>query len=164
MKRKLLDIAKQLSERELEQLMQLKRDGGKKLQELRKERRKVAAELARIDRRIAQFGGEPEAETGKPVGAKAPSAAKKRGRPKKAEAKPRGRRKGPRRGKGLTEGVMKVLEAAAEPLRASDIVDALPGAGFKVEDVKEARKRVSIVLASKKDRIENVGRGLYKLA
>lgn len=52
---------------------------------------------------------------------------------------------------------------ANDSLRAADIVDKLPGFGYKVKDVAATRKRVSIVLATQKKNFEQVGRGLYRI-
>lgn len=61
----------------------------------------------------------------------------------------------------LTGLVRKILEAASAPLKASQIVDALPAAGYKVKDVAGIRKRVSVILASGKKSFEKTGSGLY---
>lgn len=161
-----------LSEKEIMQLARLKKDGGKKLAVLRKERKKLADALARIDGQIAGLGGSPlgdDAPAKRTRSAKKAVPEKRRTRKAavKAASKPAGKAASkPRRGKagkiGLTEGVRKALSQANDPLRASDIVDALPGLGYKVKDVAATRKRVSIVLATQKNNFTQVARGLYK--
>jgi hypothetical protein len=150
-----LAIVKELSEKDIEELIRLKKDGGKKLQELRNERRKLAAQLQKIDGQIAELGGAGDA--GEAVPAKPGARSGRQGKP----AAGAGGKK-TRRAQGLTEAVIKVVAEAGEPLRAREIVEALPGVGFKVKSIKDARKRVSIVLSSQKNKFVKVGRGLYR--
>ena len=190
MKKNLMSIAMGLSDKEIIELVRLKKTGGKKMVELRRERKKLLTSLARIDKKIATFGGVAVEETveeapvktrrGKGRGRKAAKpatkaakatksdkVAKKAAKAPKAPKAPKATkikrgRKGGRRIAGLTDAVRKVVAGATQPMRASDIVDALPGSGFKVADVSMIRKRVSIILATQKGSFKQVGRGLYQ--
>jgi|GEM_PF-2586248 hypothetical protein len=172
MNKDLLTIAMGLSEKDIKELMRLKKDGSKKLGELRRERKKLLTALKKINDQIVSYGGEDIFNMDSP-------ATKRRGRkPGKkstlAEKAPTSKRKKPTKansgakGKrlisgGLTDAVRKVLVDANDSLRAADIVDKLPGFGYKVKDVAAIRKRVSIVLATQKKNFEQVGRGLYRI-
>ena len=186
-----MSIAMGLSDKEIIELVRLKKTGGKKMVELRRERKKLLTSLARIDKKIAAFGGvaveetveEAPVKTGRGKGrgrktakpatktakaTKAGKVAKKAAKPPKAPKAPKATkikrgRKGGRRIAGLTDAVRKVVAGATQPMRASDIVDALPGAGFKVADVSMIRKRVSIILATQKGSFKQVERGLYQI-
>lgn len=167
MKKNLMSIAMGLSEKELMELVRLKKDGGKKLVELRRERNKLATAIAKIDKKLAEYG-EGAADAGD-VETAPRKTRRGRGRGRKAAkaavkpaSKTKGAGRGKRRAAGLTEAVRNVVANAADPVRASDIVDALPGVGFKVKDVAATRKRVSIILATQKGSFQQVGRGLYQ--
>ena len=186
MKKELKSIAMQLSENDIKELFRLKKMGDKRVIALRKEREKMAANLARLDKRIARLMGEDEGEkaeapkrrrrsrkSGRRVAAK-----KAKAEPKKARGRP-GRKAGKvsqtksrgTRGKGrksarinnLSAAVRKVIAKAGAPLKASQVVDGLPGAGIKVASVADMRKRVSVVLASQKKHFDRVEPGLYQL-
>lgn len=160
MKRKLESIARQLSENEIKELMRLKKTGDKKTIALQKKRDKIAAQLADIDAQLAALLGE------------APAAAPRRGRPAKkagaAKTAAGARKTGKRRaGKGgrtnLSAAVREVFARAGGPLKAREVVAALPEAGIKVKNEADMRKRISVVLASQKNHFEQVSRGVYQL-
>lgn len=170
MKSKLLSLAKRLSDNDVKELLRLRRLEDRKSIGLRKRRDKLAAEIARIDAQLAKLGGEEEAEPeARPRARK--GAAKKRGRKPgvaaaaaKKTAAPRGRKGGKKgRRQNLSAAVRQVFTNAGEPLKASQVVDALPGVGVAVKDVAEMRKRISVVLASQKNHFETVERGVYRL-
>lgn len=157
MNRKLKNIAAKLSEADIQELIRIKKLGDKRAVTLRKKRDKLAADLAKIDAELAKITGEPAAAPAKPG---------RRGR-KPAAAAPakaaKGGKKKSRRRTNLTGAVRDILTKAGEPLRASQVVDALPEAGIKVADVSDMRKRISVVLASQKKTFEQVSRGMYQL-
>lgn len=170
MKRSLKEIAKQLTGDDIQELMRLKEQEDKRLTDLLKKRDKLAGELAEVEEQIAGLGGS--------VAGKAPAGKKKPGRrpgrkakavsePMADEEKPaRGRRKGKARGRrnnNLSATVRAIFAAASGPLKASQVVEALPEAGIDVPDVSEMRKRISVVLSSQKKHFEPVERGLYQL-
>lgn len=151
MKKDLLSIAMGLSEKDIQKLAKLHKDGSKKLTELRRERKKLAAALAKVDRQIAALDVETEAPA-------------RRTRKTRAAKPVAGKgRKAKRGGAGLTDAVREILSKSSTPMRASEIVDALPGEGVSVKDVQATRKRVSIILASQKKSFAQSGRGLYKI-
>lgn len=171
MNKNLLTIAMGLSEKDIKELMRLKKDGSKKLGELRRERKKLLTALKKINDQIVSYGGEDIFNMDSPVKkargrkpgrkpALAEAATPKRKKTAKSSSKGKGKRliSG-----GLTDAVRKVLLDANDSLRAADIVDKLPGFGYKVKDVAATRKRVSIVLATQKKNFEQVGRGLYRI-
>ena len=149
MKKSLKSIAAQLSESDIQELIRIKKLGDKKVVALQKKRDKLAADLARVEAELAKLSGEPVVKAGR------------RGRKPGPVA---GKRK-PRKGRrvNLTAAVREVFAQSSEPLRASQVVDALPGAGIKVANVSDMRKRISVVLASQKKSFEQVGRGIYRL-
>ena len=169
MKRKLQSIAMQLSEDEIQELMRLKKQGDKKSVALRKKRDRLAAELARLDAQLAKMGGDvPEKEParrGRKPKAKVKAAPARRRRP--SAAKPAAK-KGAKPGRSsrrnnLSAAVTEIFSQAGTPLKASQVVDGLPGVGIKVKDVAAMRKRISVVLASQKKRFEPLERGVYQL-
>lgn len=186
MKRNLLNIAMGLSEKELKELVRLKKDGSKKLTALRRERKKLQTALDKVDSEIAMFTGEsvePAAPKTAARGrrrAKAKAAPKARGAKKTVKktakiAKTAGKKaaktaKTTARGGvkikagGLTNAVKQILGQSAQALRAGDIVEKLPEVGFKVKNEAALRKRVSIVLATQKKNFKQAGRGLYQIA
>ncbi len=155
MNKKLLSIAQELSEKEIQALIRLKKHGGKKLTELNRERKKLLSSLAKIEKQILDFGGDLDSAASK---RKTSSSKGRRGSAGKAQEK------SGFDGSGLTEAMREVMTKANSPLRASDIVEALPENGFKVKDVMATRKRVSIILATQKKSFHQTGRGLYVLA
>ena len=158
MKKNLLSIAMGLSEKDIKELIRLKKNGGKKLLELRRERKKLAAALAKIDMQLAEYGeGDASAAPRK-------TRRKKGSGRKPAKVTKKRARKNGRRAVGLTEAVRNVVAKASKPVRASEVVDALPEAGFTVRDVAATRKRVSIILATQKGSFRQAGRGLYQTA
>ncbi len=171
MKKKLLSIAMGLSEKDIKELMRLKKDGSKRLEELRRERKKLLADLKKVNDTIVSLGGEdlftmeasPRKTRGPKPGRKAALSgitSTKRNKSANAGSSRKGKRlvSG-----GLTDAVRKVLVDAGDSLRAADIVDKLPGFGYKVKDIAAVRKRGSIVLATQKKNFEQVGRGLYRI-
>lgn len=177
MKRKLQTIANQLTESDIQELIRIKKMGDKKTVALRKKRDKLAANLARIDAQLEKMTGSPEeakparAKRGrKPKAAAAP--AKKTATKRKKAAKPetqdapakRGAPRGKRSaGTSLSATVRQIFADAGTPLKASQVVDSLPGAGIKVKSIPDMRKRISVVLASQKNHFQQVERGLYQL-
>ena len=161
MKRKLQRIAMQLSESDIQELIRLKKMGDKKVIALQKKRDKLASDLAKVEAQLSKLMGDVEAP--------------KRGRPRKnaGPAKTAGGRKtgGARKKAGrakskrlnLSAAVREALSRAGTPLKAKDIVEALPDVGIKVANVSDMRKRVSVVLASQKNYFEQVERGVYQL-
>lgn len=191
MRKTLKSIAMQLSESDIQELFRLKKMEDKRVVALRKKRAKLAADIARLDSQIAKLGGETEAEAAparrgrkpgsknkkpgrKPGSGKAaaekPAAKKTAGKKaakkaaKKAVAKKPAVRKGKKRTRiNLSATVRDIFAKAGAPLKASQVVDALPDAGIKVADVAAMRKRISVVLASQKSHFEQVERGVYQL-
>lgn len=134
----------QLSDKELEEIIRIKKTGGKRAEALRKKREKAAAQLAAIDAQIAQL-----------TGGEAPAAPKAKGRP--------GPRAGAKRGKiNFVAKMREVFAQAGKPLRAREIVESLPEVGVKIKDIPYTRKRVSVALATNKC-FEQVSRGIYQL-
>lgn len=160
MKRSLKSIAAQLSEEEIQELVRIKKMSDKKTVGLMKKRDKLVSQLAAIDAELAKLTGgkkaaptQPKRRGRKPAAAAAPAAKKKPGRKKAV----RGRRS------NFSASVRDVFAQAGVPLKASQVVDALPGVGVKVKDVSDMRKRVSVVLAQHKNYFEQVERGVYRL-
>lgn len=142
MNRNLKNIAMQLTESDIKEIIRIKKTGDKRLEALRNKRAGLVEKLAALDSEIAALIGDATVE-------KAP------------------RRRGPARGtkRGKVNFVAKmreVFEQAGEPLRAREIVDALPGVGVKMKDIPYTRKRVSVALATNKC-FEQVERGVYRL-
>ena len=171
MKKNLLTIAMGLSEKDIKELMRLKKDGSKKLVELRRERKKLLTALKKINDQIVAFGGEdifnmdssaPKTRGRKPGRKAAATGAAPATRKKSVKAKSTGKGKRLVSG-GLTDAVRQVLVDAGDSRRAADIVDKLPKFGYKVKDIGAIRKRVSIVLATQKKNFEQIGRGLYRI-
>lgn len=168
MKRKLKEIARQLTGEDIQELLRIKESEDKRVAELLKKRDRLAAELADIDEQLAgQTGGEMRGKKkpGRRPGRKARIAVEMD--VVDAEDKP-ARRKGKRKGKGrrnnnLSATVRSIFAAAGGPLKASQVVEALPEAGIDVPDISEMRKRISVVLSSQKKYFEPVERGLYQL-
>lgn len=159
MKRKLASIAKQLSESDIQELMRLKKLGDKKVVTLQKKRDKLAADLEKLDAELAAILGTDTETPKRGRRGRKPAAVKKA-----ATGKPRGRRKGATsRNNNLSAAVREIFANAGQPLKARDVVDALPGVGVKVKDLADMRKRISVVLASQKNHFEQVSRGLYQL-
>lgn len=169
MKRSLKTIASQLTEADIQELMRLKRTGGKKVVSLQKKRDKLAADLAKVEAQLAQLTGEeaPKARRGRKPGSgktagRKPAVRKKAAAP--AAAKGKKKVAGKRGGKiNLTATVRDIINQAGSPQRARDIVEALPGKGVKVKDTADMRKRISVVLASQKNSFEQVSRGMYQV-
>lgn len=166
MKRTLKSIAMQLSEDDIQELIRFRKVGGKKVIALQKKRAKLAADLEKIDAQLARMTGEAEApkrgrrpgkaKPGRPAKAKTEKAAKTPG--KKAVGRPKKSRR-----VNLSAAVREVFSRAGTPLKAKDVVDALPEVGIKVANVADMRKRISVVLASQKNSFEQVERGVYQL-
>ncbi len=174
MKRKLKSIAMQLSDAEIQELIQFRKIGDKRVVALRRRRDKLADNLAKVERELARLtGGADAAEAprrvrrpgkrGRPAkaqdGAKPEKKVKKAAKAKKAPG--RGGKKSPRL--NLSAAVREIFAKAGAPLKASQVVDALPEAGIKVSNVADMRKRISVVLASQKNHFEQVERGVYQL-
>ena len=184
----LTSIAMQLSEDEIRQLMRLRKKGEQEAIKLRRRHDRLAAELKKVEKRLAGITGESTpGAVGRP-GRPAKKAAVKPGRAPKGKAqvpagkpgrgsgsKPagataanavriggasetRGRKLSPN---GLAAAVRSVLADAGTPLNAHQIVEALPGVGFKVDDNRLVKKRVSVLLASQKKYFTSVTRGIY---
>ncbi len=151
MKRKLKNIAAQLTESEIQELIQIKKMGGKKAVALIRKRDKLAGQLAAIEAELARIEGRP--------------VAKRRGRPSTKGGKAaKGGRKASGRGRvNFSAAVREVFAKAGEPLRARQVVDGLAALGVKVTDPSDMRKRVSVVLAQHKKHFEQVDRGVYRL-
>ena len=151
MKRKLATIAKELSEEDIQELIRLKRTDDKKVVALRKKRDRLAAALAKADAELAKVSGEAA-----PV--------KRAARKQRAKPGPKaGSKRGGKRRVNFTAAVREVFAQAKGPLRAAEVVEALPGVGVKVKDVADMKKRVSVVLASQKNSFEQVERGVYQI-
>ena len=177
MKRKLKTIAMQLSESDIQELIQFRKMGDKRVVELRKKRDKLAADLRKLDVQIQKLTGEPavvEAEAAEPKrrgrrpGKKKGTGRKPRAVKESAAKEPVAKKAGGRRGRkssrsSLSAAVREVFAKAGTPLKASQVVDALSDVGIKVADVSAMRKRISVVLASQKNHFEQVERGLYQL-
>ncbi len=148
MKKKLQSMASQLSERDIQELLRIKRLGGKRAVALQKKRDKLATELARIERELEELTGET-----------LPPLKRTRGR---KPGRPKATGRSPRRN-NLSAAVREVFKKSGKPLKASDVVDGLPEFGVKVKDVADMRKRISVVLASQKAYFKPVERGVYKL-
>lgn len=146
MRKNLAAMAKKLSEKELHELIRLKREDDKKLIGLRKKRDKIAAQLDEVKREIAEYEGSLKVGRTKKVS-----------RPKKAAGT------GKRRRLNLSAAVRDVFAQADAPLKAAQVVEGLPGVGMKVKDEADMKKRVSVVLASQKKYFEQVQRGVYQL-
>lgn len=135
----------QLSDNDLQELIRIKKTGGKKVEALQKKRVEIAARLAAIDVEIAKLTGEDPVEQ--------PKAGKRRG----------ASRSGAERGKVNFVGKMReVFSQAGTPLRAREIADGLLAVGVKIKDIAKIRKRISVALATSKC-FEQVSRGVYKL-
>ena len=164
----LLRLASRLSEREIHELLRLKKDNLKKAKALRKQRAALAASLEKLDRRIAEMTGgaaAPVAGPGTPI--LPPDAQAGPAKPGSKAGKPTAQksRKGRRAGRmeGLTAAIRMVFANAKDQnLRAYQIVRALPEIGIKVDDFKSLRRRVSILLAHK-PYFKRVDYGLYRL-
>ncbi|MCC8180608.1 MAG: hypothetical protein LIP23_06845, partial [Planctomycetes bacterium] len=125
---------------------------------LKKRRDKLVEQVRLLDKEIAKYA--PELIEDSPSGAKRGKVAAKRGRKGKVVA---ARGKKPLGRGDFSNAVREVFTKAGAPLRAKDVVDGLPGAGIKVDDVADMRKRVSVVLASQKNHFQQVERGVYQL-
>ncbi|MDR1745499.1 MAG: hypothetical protein LBS30_07085 [Planctomycetota bacterium] len=153
MKKKLRSIAAQLTEDEIQELIQIKKMGDKKTVALMRKRDRLASQLAALDAELARIEGKPVAR-------------KRRGRPaSKVKIVARGRRKTSSGGRrpNFSAAVREVFVKAGEPLRARQVVEGLADMGVKVTDASDMRKRVSIVLAQHKKHFEQVERGVYRL-
>lgn len=152
MKRKLKTIAQQLSESDIQELLRLKKMDDKRVVALQKKRDKLAADLTRVEAQIAKLTGDVEAP-------------KRRGRkPGPAKTAGSGKTGGRRTRKvNLSATVREIFSRAGTPLKARDVVDALPEMGVKVKNVSDMRKRISVVLAAQKNYFEQVERGVYQL-
>lgn len=160
MKRKLQSIAMQLSESDIQELIRLKKMGDKRVVALQKKRDKLASDLAKVEAQLSKLVGDAEApRRGRPRKSAGP--AKTAGGAKTGARKKAGRTKSKRL--NLSAAVREAFSRAGTPLKARDIVDALPAAGIKVKNVSDMRKRVSVVLASQKNHFEQVERGVYQL-
>lgn len=132
-----------MSESDIQEIIRIKKVDDKRVEALRKKREKLVDQLVSLDAEITKLTGE----------APAADAPKRRGAPR-----------GGRRSKiNFVAKIKEVFEQANEPLRARDIVDALPNVGVKVKDVAYTRKRVSVALATNKC-FEQVERGVYRLS
>lgn len=143
MSRKLKSIAMQLSDSDIQEIIRIKKSDGKKVEELRKKRDRLASQLAALDAQIIKLTGEAPA----PV-------ARKRGAPTRAARKTK---------INFVAKMREVFEQTNEPMRAREIVEALPGVGVKIKDAAYTRKRVSVALATNKC-FEQVERGVYRLS
>ena len=178
MTKNLRKLAAQLSERDLETLLKLKKDGGK-LAVLCKKRDQIALALAKIDREIAAVsGGSAPAKRGRkpgrpPAGKKlgAPKAAKKPGRPAgkksaavaKASAAKRGRR--PKGRAGSLPAMLKAAMAAhKKPMSLGDAAKALTAAGYKSKGGPAMlRKMVMMACLRRSDLFKRASKGMYTL-
>lgn len=171
MDRTLENIARQLSESDIQELLRIKKSEDKKMADLRARRDKLAEEIAEIDEMLAGNAEEdaPKARRGRRPAATTQNTARTPRAAKTvapAQAKQPGRRGGPRLRAGkvnMAAAVREVFQRAGEPLRARQVVEGLPEAGVKVPDVLEMRKRVSVILAQHKNSFEQVERGIYRL-
>lgn len=161
MNKDLENIARQLSESDIQELMRIKKSEDKKLAELRQKRDKLAADLADLDAQLA-FGGPEKSAKRKPRrGGRKPGSAAKAGPAKKA-----GKRGRARRGEekvNMAGAVREAFEHAGTPLRARQVVDLLPEVGVEVADELDMRKRVSVILAQHKKSFQQIERGVYRL-
>ncbi|MDR2392324.1 MAG: hypothetical protein LBE84_11690, partial [Planctomycetota bacterium] len=88
----LTNIAMQLSEDEIRQLMRLKKKGGQLAIRLRRRRDKIAAELEKLDRQLARITGNiTPAETGRTRGTGKKTAGKPGRKPKGESGNPAGK-------------------------------------------------------------------------
>lgn len=159
MKRKLAAIAKQLSEDDIQELMRLKKMGDKRVVALQKKRDRLAASLESVDSELADLLGSETAAPKRGRRGRKPAAAKS-----PAVKKVAGRRRGkPARNNNLSAAVREVFGRAGAPLKAREVVEALPSVGMKVKNEADMRKRISVVLASQKNHFEQVSRGVYQL-
>lgn len=182
MPKNLRRIANRLSENDIQEIIRLKKMGDKKVIAVRKERDRVAANLAKLDAQLAKLTGERPAEAaeapphrragnpGRPKGsAKGKAKAKKTSMVKTKAAKAGKKitkiKRDDKKGRciNLSATVQEIFARAGEPLKANQIVDALPEAGIPVASVAGMRKRISVVLASQKNNFKRVKRGLYHL-
>ena len=161
MRKNLETIASKLSESDLQEIIRLKKKESKKSMALHKKRERLAVRLAKIDEQLGQLTGEV------PAGKR--SVPKRRGRkpgrkPAAGKAKTLLKKVGRRRGRrvNLTAAVRGIFEQASNPLKAKEVVAALPAAGIKVKDVASMRKRISNILATQKKYFAQVERGLYR--
>jgi hypothetical protein len=186
----LTSIAMRLSEDEIKQLMHLRKKGEQAAIKLRRRRDELSIELKKVEERLADITGEstpgaagrrrrpgknaaakpgraPRGGAEAPAGKSVRKPARKPARAKAAKAariesagETRGRKLSPN---GLTAAVRSILAEAGAPLNANQIIEALPGAGFKINDAQLAKKRVSVLLASQKKYFTSVARGIYTL-
>ncbi len=154
MKKTLQSIASQLSEDDIQEIIRLKKAGGKRVAALQRKRNRLAAEIERIDAELAGLsdgtGAAPRHKRGRKPG-------KKNTASKTTKKKHTGRRN------NLSAAVRSIFQKTNKPLKASQVVDSLPKAGIHVADIADMRKRISVVLASQKNHFKQVSRGLYQL-
>lgn len=157
-----------------------------KLEKLDAQRAKLLAQLEAVDRQIAEIGGEqpakPARKTTRKPGRKAAAAKKAVAAPRAAKgakkavkavktakrAKAAGIVKSGRGGRrqpgGLMDSLVKVMVAEGRPMNRREIVDALPGVGYKVVKDSATLKAVSQLFLTRKDDFEKIDRGLYRLS
>ncbi|MDR1533679.1 MAG: hypothetical protein LBU64_01070 [Planctomycetota bacterium] len=170
MKRNLKIIAGQLSDRDIREVIRLKKLGGKRAVELKKKRAKLAETLDKLDQRLAALAG-ADFSPAPPVRRKSAGKAAKAARAKPAEGEAPAAdqpidsaRKGRKPSPGsLASLVRKILDKSEEPLKAREIVERLPKTRVKALGVPALRKRISVLLATQNGYFEQTGRGLYKL-
>lgn len=161
MENMLLRLALRLSDNEIRELLHLKRGSAKKLAALHRERTALVNKLEKLDRRIAAM-----TEKHDPSKRMAAAGAMEPDENYEAETAAPSRklkiaRKGRRPGK-LTAAILKIMDGAdGQALRSSQIVDALPGVGLKVDDKQKTRQAVSMLL-SRRRYFKRVGPGLYR--
>ncbi|MDR3077995.1 MAG: hypothetical protein LBV15_04445, partial [Planctomycetota bacterium] len=149
MENNLSRLALRLSEAEIQELLRLKKGGLKKTKALRKRRDALAARLAKLDRRIAEMTGEETVAASKPEAVASPVQAGPAKRGRKPGKRPAASRTSGGDGRmiGITAAIRAALSGAkGQPLKAAQVVDAMPGIGIKVDNVAEMRQRVSILL------------------
>jgi ABC-type transporter Mla subunit MlaD len=114
------------------------------IQELRRKRQALAAILEELAGVVSQLRGGREA---------APLA--------RVAKKPVRRARRRRRGTPLREIVAEILQKADKPMRAAEIAEQLPAAGYTTRS-KNPKNMISVMLAQSKD-FRRVGKGLYTL-
>lgn len=155
MQNSLEKIASKLSEADIQQLLRLKKRNEVVLARLRKERASLAAKLEKLNRSIAKIAGEA------PTVADASNADAEPALSKASQITPV--RKSGRKPHLMTAIRMILAKVDRKGMNANQVVDAMPGIGFKVDDVAKERLRVGIMLSSKKKFFRRISKGMYRI-
>jgi len=115
------------------------------LEELRRRREALAAELEGLRGAISQLRGAAPKAAARAV----------------VRRKPARRARRRRRGRALRQVVAEILQKAGKPMRAAEIAEQLPAAGYQTKS-KNPKNMISVMLAQAKD-FRRVRKGLYTL-